>query len=174
MNRKILLIGDSITEAFKTDKLLPELNIINKGVYGDNTTGVLARLEKDVIDQNPDVVFVLIGTNDFALERTDDELTGNIDKIINILTEKLENAAIYLTPILPTRNIENRPNERIREVNNTLKMLTQKYGIRYFDLYSCLLDNGQIAEHFTIDGLHLSDDAYKIWADFLTSTLQNS
>ena len=133
MNEKIVLIGDSITEAFKAAELLPEFNIINKGQFGDNTAGVLARLEKDVIEENPDRVFLLIGTNDFALERTDDELIENINKIIDELIENLKDTKIYLTPILPTKDIENRPNDRIREVNLILFILTQKYEIEYFD-----------------------------------------
>lgn len=172
MDKKILLIGDSITEAFKTSELLPEYNIINKGIYGDNTTGVLKRIERDVIEENPDQVFILIGTNDFALERSDDELTSNICEIIELITENLDDVIVYLTPILPTKNIENRPNDRIRGVNEILKMLTEKYGIEYFDLYSQFVNSaGELDALYTIDGLHLSAEAYKKWAAYLKEEL---
>ncbi len=175
MDKKIVLIGDSITEAFKTAELLPEHNIINKGIYGDNTTGVLKRIEKDVIEENPDMVFILIGTNDFACEKTDDELTSNISEIIETLTENLEGTKIYLTPILPTKDIENRPNERIRGVNQILKMLTEKYGIEYFDLYNRLVNSaGELDSVFTVDGLHLSAEAYKTWAVFLKEEIERN
>ena len=172
MNKKIILIGDSITNAFKTSELLPEFNIINKGVYGDNTTGVLARLQKDVIDENPDAVFILIGTNDFACEKTDEELISNINEIVESVIEDCGKAEIFLTPILPTKNIENRPNDRIRGVNLILYTLTQKYGIGYFDLYSQLISpGGELEAKYTVDGLHLSEEAYKVWAEFLRTEL---
>jgi lysophospholipase L1-like esterase len=173
MQKKIILIGDSITEAFKTNDLLPNFNIINKGIYGDNTTGVLNRLKKDVIDEKPDSVFLLIGTNDFALERTDEELTGNIKKIINELLTGLPGSKIYLTPILPTNAIENRPNDRIREVNKTLLEFTKEKGIVYFDLYSRLVNiAGELDRKYTVDGLHLSAAAYNVWAEFLESEIR--
>jgi lysophospholipase L1-like esterase len=173
MNEKIVLIGDSITFGFETKELLPEFNIVNKGIYGDNTTGVLVRLENDVIKENPDKVFVLIGTNDFALERSDEELINNISEILDELSERLKDAKIYLTPLLPTLNIDNRPNDRIRGVNLKLRLLTEKYKINYFDLYNKLVNvNGELNVRYTIDGLHLSEAAYKIWADFLKEELQ--
>ena len=123
----------------------------------------------------PDLLFILIGTNDFACEKTDEELTGNIENIIETLTESLDKTKIYLTPILPTKDIENRPNERIRKVNDVLKMITQKYGVEYFDLYSQLVNPaGELDGKYTIDGLHLSGEAYKTWAQLLKEELSKN
>ena len=40
------------------------VSIINAGISGDNTNGGLARLERDVLSQNPDLTVVCFGLND--------------------------------------------------------------------------------------------------------------
>ena len=60
---KVVFLGNSITQGLlrHTDKLLGE-NIVNRGISGDHTDGVLARLE-EIIYYKPKVVFLLIGVN---------------------------------------------------------------------------------------------------------------
>ncbi len=165
---KILLIGDSITEGFKTGILLPNLNIINKGVYGDNSEGVLKRLNADVISHNPDIVYILIGTNDFAMGRNNGQLLDTLEKIAGLLKKTIHTGEIYFTSILPTRNIKNRPNRRINEMNELIKQLCVKRGTKYFNLHSAMTDEtGLLNNKYTIDGLHLTDTAYQKWAEVL-------
>ena len=161
---RILLIGDSITEAFNTSKLLPEFKITNKGVYGDNTVGVLNRLREDVIEEKPDIVSILIGTNDFALEKSDDEILENIEEII--ISLKAIDAEIVFCSILPVSNIINRSNERISSVNNGIEKLTVKHGINYWNIHKDFIEtNGAIQKKYTYDGLHLNETGYYHWAN---------
>ena len=83
--QKIVFFGDSITDADhqlnayqplgqgyvrQVHNLLqagyPELNleIINRGISGDQITNLLSRYEKDVRQVNPDWLFIYIGIND--------------------------------------------------------------------------------------------------------------
>ncbi|RIV23132.1 SGNH/GDSL hydrolase family protein [Alicyclobacillaceae bacterium I2511] len=41
-----------------------DVEVLNRGVFNDNSDGLLARLEKDVLAQHPDVVLIAIGGND--------------------------------------------------------------------------------------------------------------
>ena len=82
---KIVFFGDSITESGrnlldgndlgagyvkiasgKLHLLYPEkeLNIVNRGVGGDKTEDLLARVEEDVVAERPDVVVLQVGVND--------------------------------------------------------------------------------------------------------------
>ena len=165
---KILLIGDSITEGFKTGILLPNLDIINKGVYGDNSEGVLKRLNADVISYNPDIVYIMIGINDFAMGRNNDQLLDTLEKIAVLLKKTIPAGRIFFTSILPTRNIENRPNSRINEFNELIKQLCTNRGAEYFNLHSEMTDEtGLLNKKYTIDGLHLTGAAYQKWAEVL-------
>jgi lysophospholipase L1-like esterase len=170
--KRILLVGDSITEGFPVNTILSEFNIVNKGVYGDNTSGVLSRLQSDVINEYPDYVFLLIGTNDFALERTNEQILETMHHILDTLTSSLVLAEIYLTSILPTRDIANRPNDRINLFNQELKKISFNFGIHYFDLSVFFKDEmGELKSDLTTDGLHISENGYQLWAEVLKNKL---
>ena len=67
--KKVVCFGDSITKAGYPEvlgKLIPA-QVINAGVGGHTTTHGLRRIQKDVLDQKPDVVVVFFGTNDSRL-----------------------------------------------------------------------------------------------------------
>lgn len=70
---KIVCIGDSLTEGYQidlskrwTDVLERKLGIeiINSGICGDTTAGMLARFKEMVIDHKPSHVIIMGGTND--------------------------------------------------------------------------------------------------------------
>lgn len=82
---KILFFGDSITDMNRlrsaglpyslgvghvnviANRLLTknaDIEIINRGNGGDKITNMMARLNEDVIDLKPDIVTILVGTND--------------------------------------------------------------------------------------------------------------
>ena len=76
--RKIVTIGDSITEAGQypggyvwlmqryLNTLYPDrkIEIINAGISGHKATDMQARFQKDVIDKKPDLVTINVGVND--------------------------------------------------------------------------------------------------------------
>ena len=68
---RIVCFGDSLTEGayggsyFEAlRRLRPDLDLVNRGVGGDTVLNLLERLDKDVLDLQPDGVFVMIGGND--------------------------------------------------------------------------------------------------------------
>ncbi len=168
-----MLVGDSITAAFPVRELLPELNIVNKGVYGDNTELVLNRLDKDVVNAAPDTVFLLIGTNDMACGFTNGTTIGNIDRILQRCTAGIPTMTVYLQSILPTRGLVNRPMERIRFLNSQLQRLARIRNARYLDIGSLFVNShGEIQEWYSDDGLHLTSTGYSLWAETLIKVMK--
>lgn len=166
--KKILFVGDSITASFETQKLLPEFNIINKGLSGNQSKHLLKRFDRDLLVSNPDMLFVLIGTNDIAQEFTDGEIILNIRNIVEIGSKNIQTQNFFVTSILPTRKNELRPNERIRNLNNKIKILAEELNVKYLNLHPLFADDlGELRADLTDDGLHLNDKAYEIWANFL-------
>ena len=171
-NKKILLVADSITASFNTRKLLPEFNIINKGLSGNNIAHLLKRLNRDLLASTPELIFILIGTNDIAQGFTDEEILNNLHSILDIRLENIHIKDIFITSVLPTRDNEPRPNERIRELNKKIQIISGELKVNYLDLYSLFVDgSGQLFFDFTDDGLHLNEKAYLKWADFLRKLL---
>ncbi len=170
--KKILLVGDSITASFDTGKLLPEFNITNKAISGNYSAHLLKRLERDLLASNPDIVFILIGTNDIARGDKDMVILSNIRKILEISSQSVPTKNIFISSILPTRQNELRPNERIIELNVKIQNVADEMKIIFLNLYPLFVDEtGQLKMDLTDDGLHLNEKAYLQWADFLKKLL---
>lgn len=58
--------------AYLKEKLTDDVEVINAGVKGDTTDDALARIEKDVLEKDPDMVIICIGANDFLQSSADD------------------------------------------------------------------------------------------------------
>mgnify|MGYP000551369727 CR=1 FL=1 len=88
----IIAFGDSLTAGYGADKgrdyvsLLSQrfgVPVLNKGRAGDTTAEALARLEADVLRQDPRIVIVFLGGNDYLRRGSVDEAFANLETIIS-------------------------------------------------------------------------------------------
>jgi hypothetical protein len=59
----IIMLGDSLTEMGIWAELLEGLSVVNRGISGDDSAGVLRRL-LEVLGRHPRVICLEIGSND--------------------------------------------------------------------------------------------------------------
>jgi lysophospholipase L1-like esterase len=172
---KIIFLGNSITEFGNWQKLLGDSSVINRGIAGDNTFGVLARL-KEVIDRKPSKLFVKIGINDISQNIPAEIIINNISSIIERVKVNSPVTKIYLHSVLPTNdNVKNEfpsaynKNDIVLSVNKQLEKLAKKYNIIYIDINKIFKDkNGKLdVKYADPDGLHLNDLGYTTWVEFL-------
>lgn len=86
----IVALGDSLTEGVGGNgKGYPELvserlgiPVRNAGRAGDTTADALGRLERDVLNQKPDIVLIALGGNDALRKLPEEETFANLRKII--------------------------------------------------------------------------------------------
>ena len=65
MKGRMRIIKDNYPNSLsKLTESLPFIEILNKGVFNDNSDLLVNRLEKDVIAENPDIVLIEVGGND--------------------------------------------------------------------------------------------------------------
>jgi len=64
--RRVVFMGDSITDGWKLASYFPSKPYINRGISGQTTPQMLIRFRPDVIALKPQVVVILAGTNDLA------------------------------------------------------------------------------------------------------------
>ncbi|MBE9094171.1 SGNH/GDSL hydrolase family protein [Tychonema sp. LEGE 07203] len=140
--RKIVTVGDSITEAGKypggyvwllqryLNALYPDrqIEIVNAGISGNKATDMQARFQKDAIDKHPDLVTINAGVNDvwhafFDFQNlqfypqgnlaTGVSLTEYIDKITQmVLAAKAAGIRVVLLSPTPIREILDGPENR--------------------------------------------------------------
>ncbi len=64
--KRVVFMGDSITQGWNLDESFPGKPYINRGISGQTSPQMVLRFRQDVIDLKPKVVVILAGTNDIA------------------------------------------------------------------------------------------------------------
>jgi lysophospholipase L1-like esterase len=164
----IVMLGDSITEGGEWNELFPGVQIRNRGIGGDTTTGVLARLQS-IIDGKPAALFLKIGTNDF--ERVSERQVSyqQYRDIVTRVKAGSPSTDIYLQSVLP-RAEEMR--EDVEAYNREIQAIASELGVTYIDLYPAFLaQDGSLQDELTYDELHLNGAGYKLWQSLLQPTV---
>lgn len=184
---KIVFLGNSITKGGGDwNKRLGTSNIVNRGISGDITEGVLERLE-EIGYYKPLAVFLLIGFNNFFTDyNSDSEITPdyiyeNIIRIRKRIKKLSPNTKVYLQTILPMDNKKYikttaeypfllpsyKPsiNTQIEKVN-LLLMNNDVFNV--IDLASSFKDQKELLDNkLSDDGVHLNEAGYSIWVKIL-------
>lgn len=161
-NRLGVLVGDSLSLWFPSDRLPSYQLWLNQGLSGDTTDGILRRLP-DFANTRPDVIYVMAGVNDLKHGRSDNEILWNLRQIIHRLQQNHPQANIIVQSILPTRS-DRIPGERISWLNQQLAAIVGQAGATYLDVYSYMADEaGYMRPEMTTDGIHLSPQGYATW-----------
>ncbi|MCH7908925.1 MAG: arylesterase [Candidatus Hydrogenedentes bacterium] len=88
---RIVCLGDSITKGYGATpgndypsilSSLLGIPVINAGVNGDTTAGALARLRRDVLDQDPWLVIIELSGNDLVRRIPKIETERNLNQIV--------------------------------------------------------------------------------------------
>lgn len=171
-DENIVFYGDSITDFYDLEKYYPNLPVVNSGTSGFKATDLLDLIEERVYIYNPTKVFILIGTNDIAYsDVTNEELVKQIEKISKKIKANRPHAKIYIESIYPVNNHLSsgksygspRDNLRINKINRLIKKMCENNKIEYINMHKILVDSdGTLIEAYTVDGLHLSDEGYRV------------
>ena len=190
---KIVFFGDSITDCERdrgddkslgngfvkilADKLLPvypdtDIELINKGVAGHEVCDLLARVQSDVINLNPDVAVILIGINNTIHKfKYGKELNLNqFEYDLTELIKKLKEAGIvvvFLQPfLLPA------PDKlRMRKLFNEELKVIDRVAVELADEFVALDEmlNGVAASipytEYSEDGVHPTHRGSRLIAD---------
>jgi len=166
---EIIFLGNSITDIGEWTEIWQDINVKNRGISGDNTFGVLARLP-EIVAAKPKKIFIMIGINDIAKNIPDEVIIGNYKKIITSIEKATPATQIIVQSILPTNNtfteFKNHQNktEHILKINSFLKQFCQEKKIVFLNLYPKFLDaTGKLDKQYTNDGLHINGYGYLLW-----------
>jgi lysophospholipase L1-like esterase len=173
----IVFLGDSIVEGANWDELFGKSNIINRGISGDTTEGVINRIE-EIIRLQPSKLFIAVGTNDISLGVSTSQIIDNYREIIETLQQKYPQTKIFIHSLLPvslsSKSIYKHSNRGILELNLELIKLCSKKGIEYLNIHPHFLDkNDKLKSEFTNDGLHLLGKGYLVWKEQIKEYIIN-
>ena len=172
--KAIVFLGNSITEAGEWQEVLPGKKVLNRGISGDNSFGVYARLDALLV-LKPAKVFLLIGINDLKRGTPVEVILNNYTKIIKKIKKDAPKTILYLQSVLPVAEsvipaiYAKITNKKVKELNKGIGGLANTHRLTYVDLYNDVFisNEGQLKIEYTTDGLHLKAAAYIIWAKYL-------
>jgi len=167
----IVMLGNSLTEQGGNWAIrLGKDSVSNRGIAGDNTDGLKARLG-EIICAKPTAVFVMIGTNDLWTNFSENEVASKINDIGVYLADNLHDSKIFIQTIMPVGEGNDR-NIRLQNINSYLRGFEQMPYI-LIDTWELMSDaDGYLANTLTTDGVHLTENGYKKWAAILKAKLE--
>jgi lysophospholipase L1-like esterase len=174
----ILFLGNSITERGEWAELLPGRKIANRGIGGDNTFGVLARLD-GVIKQKPKKIFLLIGINDIGRGLPTEVILNNYRRIVAELRAGLPGSKLIIESVLPMNEgklpydyLKGKA-EKVKALNEGIVLIAKEFKLPYLNLHELFADGkGELKAAYTKDGIHLEPAAYVDWVNWLKQKKQ--
>lgn len=189
---KIVCLGDSLTYGFGArrsmvwtkiaqDKL--GMEIINEGICGDTTSGMIGRFYNAVYAKSPAAVLIMGGVNDFIVGAD----IGTVKS--NIMSMAHQSIAKYIEPIIgiPTKiyaeNVRsdwaefsdfNKVAKELAEYRQWLIKLCNTFNFKYIDFYSELENKaGTEARNLYVDGLHFNEKGNELLAEIFVKAINS-
>lgn len=163
-----VFLGDSLTAEGNWTEWFPDHRVVNLGVSGDTTEMVIERLG-EVVEAKPDVVVVMIGTNDLAWRRSVEQIVGGVESILWRLHHELPDARILVQSVLPRAEDYT---ARIKDINIHLRQFAPTVKAEWVDLWPAFADDSdELRTDLSPDRLHLNEQGYREWRRVLGEAL---
>ncbi len=197
MKNSIYLVGILLSCYFTSCR--SSYQVLNKGIAGNNSSDLLARVDKDVIANKPDLVILMVGSNDMINSkkfiRVNDYLS-NLDSIVNLIKAGRPKVKLVVSSILPVeesylfqrhdpKNFPDKPNVKIKQLNNAIEQFAKERNLIFIPLYDefvrygtdytspeSLLVNSKNSS--VDDGVHPTANGYKIIGDYFYQKLKEN
>ncbi|MBO4540036.1 MAG: hypothetical protein J5781_07130 [Clostridia bacterium] len=172
---EVVFLGDSLTDGCDLSKYYGEYVASNRGIGGDTSFGLLDRMQVSAYDAHPKTIVLLIGGNDILRGRSLESIYSNYEKIIAGIHEHLPDTKIVWCSLSALGNQWAKHNDTVVICNQKIKLLAQKYGCEFVDIYTplCDVETDEIREEYTAEGVHFTDEGYKVVSAKIKEKLRN-
>ena len=178
--RTVVAFGDSIVSGHQQPEGWPEIlgrdiasmydgiRVLNAGVSGNTAGDGFRRLQRDVLDHQPDLVLIAFGLNDMkngvTLIRFEEDLSSIVREVsgsgaqpVLLTTTRLQRGASMLARVNPA------------PYNDAIKMLAEARGIPLIDVNDKF--KGLNTPEYLIDAAHPNGEGYRALADIIRKGL---
>lgn len=186
---KIVCLGDSLTYGFGVRRgedwvsltaAATGHRLINRGINGDTTGGMLARFRGDVLDEGPGAAVIMGGTNDILTAGTDSGARSNMAAMIQ------QAASAGVTPIIGIPIPADPPyvredwggladfsavNRDLRAYGEWLRKFCGVFGASVVDFTALFAAGGEARHDLYLDGLHPNIAGHTAMANLLKKRL---
>lgn len=175
VKNEVIFLGNSITERGEWQEILAgyKYPVVNRGVGGDNSFGILARMD-EVLRAKPKAIFLMDGINDLFRGLPYEVSIHNYRRIIRKIKQESPKTKIYIESALPidesvtTAAYTKGRNVRVPVLNERIKQLAKEENITYINIVPLFADEqGNLRKDISPDGVHLKASAYIDWVKYL-------
>ena len=137
-----------------------EVNVLNRGICGDLTSGMLERFSKDVVDEKADYVIILGGTNDIGCGFDPTKIAHNLATMYDAGRNAGIVAVACSVPsilgfdeLIPPR----------LSLNRMIRTEAEKRRLTFVDIFRATADSrtSRLSKDYSADGLHLNANGYR-------------
>jgi lysophospholipase L1-like esterase len=168
--KRVVFMGDSITQGWHLEDSFPGKPYVNRGISGQTTPQMVLRFHQDVIALKPKAVIILAGINDIAentgpmtLEQTEDNLAAMAEMAT------ANQIKVVLCSVLPAFDFPWHPGmmpaPKVMALNEWMKAYAAEKRYAYVDYFSAMKDErGGLPATLSKDGVHPLPAGYAIMA----------
>lgn len=164
----LVLMGASITQAWRSEILPQGYRIVNRGVGGQTAAMELLRFQQDVVELRPKAVLIKVCSLNMNYGIPNEDTLGYVKAMSAVARANGIVPILALTlPISDraegrTRESAVEETRKIQEFNEDLRQFAAEKGFPVVDFFTPLVDgNGFLRSEFTKDGAHPLDEGYR-------------
>ena len=170
-----IFLGDSHISGGAWNELFPSLHTADRGIGGDGTGGVLARLAP-CISARPRAIVLMIGVNDLLGQREVEDIAADHARIMARIRKGTPSTTLLVCSILPINEelMGMKRNDQVNALNKRIREQCAAMSVAFIDVQTRMIDGeGQLDRRYTFDGIHLNGDGYLVWKETLRPFLPN-
>ena len=178
--KRVVFMGDSITQGWNLEKYFPGKPYINRGISGQTSPQMLVRFRQDVIHLQPKVVVILAGTNDIAQNtgpETQEQIQDNIASMADLAT--MNHVKVVLCSVLPSTDFwwhrGLHPAHKIDALNKWIKNYAAEKGYVFVDFHSAMKDaEDGLPANLSKDGVHPLPAGFEIMSKLVAKGIDKA
>jgi len=173
------------SKCWSKKKLSNQYELIGAGIGGNKVYDLYLRMEKDVLDKNPDIVFIYIGVNDVWHKATSQTGTDydKFGKFYTAIINKLKAKNIEVILVTPAgigelKGNANPQDADLNKYSDAIRQLAAAHQLKLVDLRAFWQSyneannpNNQEKGQLSYDRVHLNDTGNQLVAEAMMKAL---
>lgn len=184
-------MGDSLTYGYGVKRaaawpalvshMLKDVEVVNRGISGDTTSGMLSRFEKEVLGASPQTLFLMGGSNDIFFSHSISMAKNNIAAMVNrcfyegikvILGVPFEICRPALVDMWAYYAEQPGVAELVEEYKEWLEEFSGHFGIPLFKMEEGLPKDQEERIACSLDGIHLNEKGNLMAAEYFAQRIR--
>jgi len=137
-----------------------KVTVLNRGINGDLTSGMLERFSRDVVEEKTDYVIILGGANDIGWGFDPAMIAHNLTTMYD--TARNKGIVVVACSVPSILGFDELIPPRLH-LNRMIRTGAEKRSIAFVDLFTATADpqTSRLLEDYSADGLHLNTKGYQ-------------